>query len=275
MFDSRVLETAIGIVFVFLAFSLITTAIQEFIASAIKLRATTLQSGLKEMLTDGGKGLDFYEQVVSHPLITTAGDKPSYISSAQFSNTVIHVLSGAQGVPADIDALRIAVGNMPEAPYKTALMSLFRDGDTDLKGFETRLQNWFDHAMDRVTGIYKRISQYISLALGGILAFVFQVNAIAIGFQLWNEVPLQDAVGKCCAAHPSPDSVAKMLMAFHFEPLWMSPPTVDANLFFWFVGCAITTMAITLGAPFWFDLLQSFISLRGTGPEPKKAASSA
>jgi hypothetical protein len=32
-----------------------------------------------------------------------------------------------------------------------------------------------------------------------------------------------------------------------------------------FLGWLITAMAITLGAPFWFDLLSKLVSLRGTG----------
>ena len=57
MFGSQVLETAIGLIFVFLSVSLITSAIQELIASATKLRALTLRSGLKSMFVDGKQGL--------------------------------------------------------------------------------------------------------------------------------------------------------------------------------------------------------------------------
>lgn len=35
------------------------------------------------------------------------------------------------------------------------------------------------------------------------------------------------------------------------------------------VGWTITTLAIFLGAPFWFDLLSKLINLRGTGAKPK------
>jgi hypothetical protein len=274
MFDSRVLETAIGIVFVFLGFSLITTAIQEVLASALKLRAGTLQSGLKAMLADGNKGLDFYQQVIGHPLVAPAGTSPSYVSASQFSAAVLHVLGNAQGVPAKVDSLRIAVANLPDAPYKQVLLGLFRDGETTIAGFERRLQDWFDQSMDRVSGIYKRLSQYITLAIGGLLAFVFQVNAIAIFYQLWNETPLREGAadaGGALKTMPQANQLAASLAQFHFLPIWMSPPAWDSGLFLWFVGCLVTAAAISLGAPFWFDLLQSFVSLRGTGPTPKKA----
>jgi hypothetical protein len=41
-----------------------------------------------------------------------------------------------------------------------------------------------------------------------------------------------------------------------------------------FIGWIITTLAISLGAPFWFDLLNKFMSLRGSGPKPAASASS-
>ena len=277
MFDSRVLETAIGLVFVFLGFSLITTAIQEVIASWTALRAKTLKAGLKTMLTDGQKGLDFYQRVIGHPLIAPAGASPSYIAAEQFSTSVLHVLSNADSIPAKVDGLRITVANLPDAPYRTALLGLFRDGEDDVAAFEKRLQDWFDQSMDRVSGVYKRYSQAITVAIGAVLAFVFQVNAIAIVYELWNETPLREAVANGATAiakanAASLDPATKDLLAnFHFVPIWVSPPEWNPALLLWLLGCAITAGAISLGAPFWFDLLQRFVQLRGTGPEPTKA----
>src|ERR1700722_18281033 len=36
------------------------------------------------------------------------------------------------------------------------------------------------------------------------------------------------------------------------------------------LGWIVTAIAISLGAPFWFDVLTKFISIRGTGPKPKR-----
>jgi hypothetical protein len=34
------------------------------------------------------------------------------------------------------------------------------------------------------------------------------------------------------------------------------------------IGWLITALATLFGAPFWFDMLQNFIRLKGTGPSP-------
>jgi hypothetical protein len=39
-----------------------------------------------------------------------------------------------------------------------------------------------------------------------------------------------------------------------------------------FVGWLLTILALTLGAPFWFDMLNKFINIRFAGKSPDEAA---
>jgi len=273
MFGSQVLETATGLIFVFLSVSLITTALQELIASLTKLRALTLRSGLKSMLADGKQGLGLYEKIIGHPAVAPTGPLPSYVSAQQFSSAVLDTLGGAALMPSAITSLRIAVQNMPDSPLKPVLISMFREGETDMSKFEGRLQQWFDQSMDRVSGSYKRISQILSLAIGAALAFLFQINTIGILGLLWSEEPLRKATNSAVSAYlASPDTgsqslqkVSDAMSLFGLRPIWESHPAFDAT---WFIGCALTAVAVSFGAPFWFDLLQRFVNLRGTGPAP-------
>jgi len=277
MLNNPILQTAIGLVFVFLGFSLITTALQEAIASFLRLRAVTLRSGLQQMLTQGEQGIQFYNKLMAHPVIKPAGSLPSYISARQFSTAAVHIITGSASVPASVASLRIAVLNLPDSPFKTTLVSLFREGENEFDSFEKRLQGWFDESMDRVSGVYKRWSQYISLAIGLVLAFLFQADAVAIAHSLWTEPYLRDEIvrkagdlakssASGASSLPDIDTVAPGLILFHpgAAPHWTIVP-----------GCLITAFAITLGAPFWFDLLQQFVSLRGTGPVPVRSTTNA
>src|SRR4051812_34207806 len=84
VFNSAVLETGIGLVFVFLVVSLISSAVMEFVESLFKRRASMLAGELKRLLGEEGMKL-FY----SHPLVQSLarGDtdtrlgKPSYLTS--------------------------------------------------------------------------------------------------------------------------------------------------------------------------------------------------
>lgn len=268
MFDNPILQTAIGLIFVFLGFSLIASAVQEFIASIVGLRAITLRRGLCRILTQGQQGLDFYNKLMAHPVVAPLREKPSYISARQFSTAAMHIVTGAASAPATMASLKIAVLNLPDAPYKSVLVSLFRDGEDDFDRFEKRLQSWFDESMDRVSGIYKRYSQYFSFAIGFVLAILLRADTLAVAHSLWTEPYLRaNVVSQAAAtAHqqilPDIDKIAPSLALFHFGgPLsWAMLP-----------GFLITAAAITMGAPFWFDLLKQFVNLRGTGPVPARA----
>src|SRR5690606_22276134 len=48
---------------------------------------------------------------------------------------------------------------------------------------------------------------------------------------------------------------------------WKNPP---GGLLLSLLGCFVTALAISLGAPFWFDLLSLFMRLRGTGKKPEE-----
>jgi hypothetical protein len=59
------------------------------------------------------------------------------------------------------------------------------------------------------------------------------------------------------------------------------PRSVPASLPSWLakiLGILFTTIAVSLGAPFWFDVLNKFVNLRSAGDRPenktKKADSS-
>jgi hypothetical protein len=62
----------------------------------------------------------------------------------------------------------------------------------------------------------------------------------------------------------------------HWAALWMAPPSLSYRPV---LGWFITAVAALFGAPFWFDMLQSIIRLKGAGPSPddkatRRAASS-
>jgi hypothetical protein len=55
----------------------------------------------------------------------------------------------------------------------------------------------------------------------------------------------------------------------HWTALWVAPPSVSYRpLLGWF----ITAVAALFGAPFWFDMLQSVVRLKGAGPSPDEKA---
>ena len=69
MFDTPVINVAIGLVFCFAATALAASTITEVLASLIKLRANSLVTGVRQMLNDpnfNGLALQVYNHALVH-----------------------------------------------------------------------------------------------------------------------------------------------------------------------------------------------------------------
>ena len=107
MFNSNVLEVGVGLIFTFLAVSLITGAIIEAITSIIGWRANTLKNGIKALLNDPGfNGLarDLYAHASVNPRGpgTTAAETQAALRTAAAAATKTQRALAAQE---DIDCL--------------------------------------------------------------------------------------------------------------------------------------------------------------------------
>src|SRR5205823_4395969 len=228
MLGSTVLEVAIGLTFTYGTVALIVTTLQEALASAFRLRANTLLAGIKSMLNDPGfEGLA--RAVYSHPLVNPHVDgnetderglvaKPSYIEPAHFAIALVDSLWKA---PGDFLQLAGAIDNIPDPQLRKALQGLYGRA-RDLQHFQDMLAGWFDNAMDRMSGAYKRQQLLISLLLSLLLAILLNIDSVHLFRTLWQEptlaAHLQDMPGKL-----DPDTLNALLALpigwTHFPPV--------------------------------------------------------
>jgi hypothetical protein len=64
----------------------------------------------------------------------------------------------------------------------------------DLDDARAKLQNWFNDGMDRISDLYKRRIQLISLIVGFILALVMNVDAFQLANSFWEDPSLRQNV---------------------------------------------------------------------------------
>ena len=134
LFNSTVLDVAIGMIFVYLLLAIICTAANEWLAALTETRAKFLKKGLIQLL-DGQPTKDnsspnaFIEQFYRHPLMTgMMRDKkhPAYISSRTFAAVVIDLFAiGSEAEPAAVDVGKAAEA-MPDGEVKKVVMALFQ-----------------------------------------------------------------------------------------------------------------------------------------------------
>ena len=148
--------------------------------------------------------------------------------------------------------------------------------------------------MDRVSGWYRRWSQVVTCLIAVAVAVGLNVDAIRITERLAEEPAVrQSVVTQAQAAVEGPEEAAAgqanqtgestpleageeaesaygKLDALNLSILW-GQGNQSVNLMT-VAGWLITALAISLGAPFWFDALGKLAHLKTTGkkPEPKR-----
>jgi hypothetical protein len=273
MLGSTVLEVAVGLTFCYGTVALIVSTLQEALAALFRLRANTLLAGVKSMLNDP-RFDSLARAVYAHPLVNphtdgTAQDeaslrtKPSYIEPAHFA---IALVDSLWKVPGDFLALHSAIDTIPDPQLRTALQGLYNRA-RDLQQFQDMLAGWFDNAMARMSGSYKRRQLLISFLLSLLLAILFNIDSIHLFRTLWQQPTL--------VAHLQdiPDAVDPALVdALMTLPIgWRSfPPLMNTDFALQVAGWLLTASTTLFGAPFWFDLMQRLVRMRNTGNKPEE-----
>lgn len=292
-----VLDVAIGLVLIYTLLSLICSTIKEGISSLLAWRAATLRQGLHNLLGD-----DFARKVFGHHLVQGLVPrhrmpwkrKPSYIPSRTFVMTVLDALGQENGAgfpqtvaEARAGALKIAEKN---PVVGRALLALIDEANGDLEKLKENITTWFDSSMQRVSGWYRRKAETAILIIAVLVSVVLGVDSVLLAKSLWINPALRtvavETATKMAArqppAVPSPDNprpvdeVSDDLKTLQAQldglDIPRAPYVWGQDPLAWLrthvLGFLITTIALSLGAPFWFDLLNKLVSLRSSGQKP-------
>jgi hypothetical protein len=280
MFGSTILDVAIGIIFIYLLVSLVISAINELIAAKLKSRATNLSQGIQALLQDPSQA-GWVAKVYQHPLIQSLSQpnsKPSYIPSRTFALALLDLVA-----PATTDGkrtladLKAGMANLPE-PLQKTLTNLLDEAQHDVERLKTQIEIWFNNGMDRASGWYKRKTQWIQFFIGLTLVILLNIDSVHIGRSLFAvNSPMRASLvesAKSFAAQPGGTNkpmkdVVDAISSASLPIGWSEFPKPDQ----WptiVVGWLITAFAVSLGAPFWFDLLNKFVNIRAAGKAPEE-----
>jgi hypothetical protein len=285
MLNSMMLDVAVGLVFTFLAISLAVSAIVEAVASIMKWRSGTLLQGVKDLLNDqqfNRLARDLYR----HALVNPRDDgtfqteealqhPPAYIHPEQFADAFIEIIRIAKPSPAQIKS---AISNIRDYQLRSLVQGMFDRTAGDLRKMRQELARWFDNAMDRMSGAYKRRTQVWSFGVALIMAAGLNISAIDIGRTLWQEPIVAKAIQP--SSNMTPFVALEYLQKLGNTGVPIGWTHANARVVFgsprgiWTgLGWLITAFATLFGAPFWFDALQQIVRLKGTGPSPAEKIS--
>jgi len=167
----------------------------------------------------------------------------------------------------------------------------------DMDKVRSEIAKWYEAQTDRVTGWYKAFARKHLLVFGLLAAVLFNIDTIAITKQIAAEPGLRSILvayssdpefRKLSQAEPSADPEKALASAsasgkqakqfldqahglpfgWSLSPLEWWKVSTGSTLVFTFAGWLLTGLGVSMGAPFWFDLLNKVASLRAAGPKP-------
>lgn len=182
------------------------------------------------------------------------------------------------------------------------LVGLARRNGQSVDKLRTALGGWYDQEMERVAGRYKRSSQVALFAFGLLMATLLNIDTLGItrslveqpALRAWAANAALSHVPSAAASAPLDEAAALQLYAearqnrlpigftclnetgLSFRQVLMGCKERIDRLgeYDWLLKCAgllLTGIAVSFGAPFWFDLLTKLANLRNTGtPEGTK-----
>jgi hypothetical protein len=233
---------------------------------------------------------------------------PSYIPSRTFALALIDVLNAnkEQGERAMSSITKALAEHNNKAAQ--ALLTLAIDAKGDVVAFQRNLEEWYNDAMDRVSGWYKRYTQRVLVVLGLLLAIVFNVNSVRVARTLWLDrdarQAMVDAAGNYAKEHSAGANEAaaaadaaklkeqlqshvdvfnevttSALLPVGWKHPWdfyedyfrVAPKDAMFSAVTILAGWLMTALAISFGAPFWFDTLNRFMVVRSTVKPQEKS----
>lgn len=201
LFGSTMIEVAIGVIFVYLLVSILCSALNELIEAWLKYRARYLEHGIRQLLAEPELADKFFK----HPLIKPLGDRPSYIPARTFSLALWNLATGeatkaeavASGLTQNLTEIRRIIAGLDEAKYgqiQTSLLCLIDEAGNDINKARSNVEAWYDDAMDRVSGWYKRRTHVILIIIGLVASFALNLDTVQITKALFYNDTLRKSV---------------------------------------------------------------------------------
>ncbi len=314
---TNILGVAIGLCLLYLLMSVLGSYLNEAIAAAFAMRAEFLQLGLQRMLQEGttelkdknGEVFKLAECLRDHPLIQSlsrsAQSKPTYIPDHAFVAAMEAILAEKLGAAPNFADILAKLP--PDSSLAKTLGALIRGIEGDAAQCRAAVATWFNEAMDRVGGWYKRRSQLILFSVGVVVAVVLNADSLNVATKLWSDASLRDQITLVAsdvlrsplsvnppANPPAANDSAELekqldeglaglkktsaqlnVLPIGWDPEtrkhW-SPSAWQTEWRGWLMaicGWLLTALAASLGAPFWFDLLGKAINMRLAGATPQ------
>jgi hypothetical protein len=250
------LDTIISFTAVMLVASMAVTVLTEIYTALRNTRGVHLREGLIDLLRQIDPNFrdhimrEIADKILSHPLIRdSSGRLGALVHRDEFTRLLLELAAGS-GPQAISTEARLALTRTltangiadPEAALKTirdlalefeeshpAIAAHVRRDMAILQGAKSdliaRINHSFDQTIDRISSRFTLTTRQVSFAASFIVAVALQLDSIAL--------------------------IRKVISADKLQPAQ-------------FPGIVLSTLLLSLGAPFWFEALKNLLRLRSS-----------
>jgi len=163
----------------------------------------------------------------------------------------------------------------------------------EMNQFKNEVETWFDRSMDRASGVYKRNAKGVAILIGISIAILTNTDTFNVVKRLSQDSAIRSTIIQSASQRTDyikdPEArreIEKLLGNASIPIGWQNInqqlellDTKDSNrgnvllITIWqgfrlICGWILSGLAIAMGAPFWFDILNKVINVRNAGPKP-------
>jgi hypothetical protein len=283
-----VLSIIIGIVFVLLLFSMLTSAVVEvyhaFFASRGKHLRETMEIMLGKEMCDKFYAHSYFRQLSSATKPKSSKKLPIWMEKSTFSSVLADIITP----PGSNLSIPERIALIENEDLRKVLDFLWRQSGNRVDVFQQKVEEWFNDVMARAKDWFGDATKWRLFTIGLILAGILNADTIQIYKSLSVNAALRDELVKSAESFTEENTtVAGIDTSKTFEeakqsfviskdlyiqtvqsPLglgWTDQGVIPTDWWSWLIkliGWALTGVAVTLGAPFWYDMLRKLLSLK-------------
>lgn len=163
----------------------------------------------------------------------------------------------------------------------------------EINQFQKEVETWFDRSMDRASGVYKRNAKGVAILIGISVAIFTNTDTFHLVSRLSQDSAIRSAITQSASQRadfindPEARRQIEKLLGDASVPIgWQNInqqfellDVKDSNsekvvlIRIWqgwklICGWIVSGLAIAMGAPFWFDILNKLVNVRNAGPKP-------
>lgn len=294
-----IIEVAISLIVIYFLMSTLVSFINEIIALIFSFRGKLLYKGIGELLGDTGLHEHLYSSLNIHKLrifgiMKKTNYKPSNIHAENFSDAFLEKVLNS---PTTVSELKQNIEGLNNNFLQKLMLQKYNEliaKGISIESFKESIKSWYDNYMNVISEVYKLKMKVVSFVVSITLCLFMNIDTLELTKFFWenkaSREQLNNFANELTANYAKVDTInldkkqqlqaniksSKMIIAdinqfnlpiyWDFKAICKSFDDTACHCILKFItkifGIMITACCLTLGAPFWFQLMKQLVDYK-------------